>query len=81
MAEASDVFGILRQNLIDAGCGEEAVACCLEYAERGEWGRLLPTLTKQKAALLRAVHETEKQIDCLDYLVYQINRQFEGGKI
>ena len=34
---------------------------------------LLRLLGTQKRALLKTVHESQKCIDCLDYLVYQID--------
>lgn len=37
MAEASDEYGILRQNLIDAGYSENEAAVCLDYARKNEW--------------------------------------------
>lgn len=75
MPEASDARGILRQNLLDAGCGADTVRRCMDLAERRERGELLRVLARHRQALLNAVHEGEKRIDCLDYLVYQIERQ------
>lgn len=75
MAEASDKFGILRQNLIDAGCGDNTIKKCIDYAQSDEWDRLIPKLSEHKAALLGAVHENQKKIDCLDFLVYQIKKE------
>lgn len=77
MAEASDMLGILRQNLIDAGCDDEAAARCLAYAQGNRWDMLITELARHKSALLRAVHEGQRQIDCLDYLVYQLNKQHQ----
>ena len=74
MAEASDTLGILHQNLIDAGCNEQTIANCLDYARSGSWEQLLPLLSKQKTALLHRLHAQQKQIDCLDFLVYQIDK-------
>ncbi len=76
MAEASDVYGILYQNLVDAGCGEKEITGCMDYAQKGEWKNLLPVLTRHKKALLEQVHQSEKQIDCLDFLIYRLNKDF-----
>ena len=75
VAEASDKLGILRQNLVDAGCEENLIKSCLDYAKNGDWGAIAPLLTKHKAMLLGAVHESQKQIDCLDFLTYQIRKE------
>lgn len=76
MAEASDVYGILYQNLVDAGCGEKEITGCMDCAQKGEWKSLLPVLTRHKKALLEQVHKGEKQIDCLDFLIYRLSKEF-----
>ena len=75
MAEASDTMGMLHQNLIDAGCSEDLTQTCMELAKTARWDRILPLLSKQKADLLNAVHDGQKQIDCLDFLVYSIHKK------
>lgn len=74
MAEASDTLGILRQNLIDAGCGRELAGRCITLAQEKKTGELLLLLSRHRRTLLDGVHQREKQIDCLDFLIYQINR-------
>ena len=76
MAEASDVYGILYQNLVDAGCSEKRIADCMDYAKKGNWKNLLPMLLQHKKYLLELVHTSEKQIDCLDFLIYRLNKEF-----
>lgn len=62
------------QNLADAGCGRETIECCIACLDCGEKEELLKRLENHRNGLLHKVHEGEKQIDCLDYLVYQIMR-------
>ena len=75
MAEASDTMGILHQNLIDAGCSRELVETCMEFAKADQWNRILSLLAGQRVNLLDSVHDGQKQIDCLDFLVYSINKK------
>ncbi len=75
MAEASDIMGILHQNLIDAGCSEDLTRSCMELAKVNQWDRILSLLSKQRSNLLDSVHDGQKQIDCLDFLVYRINKK------
>ncbi len=75
MSEASDTMGILHQNLIDAGCGKDLIETCMELAKANKWKCLLPLLSKQRINLLDSVHDGQKQIDCLDFLVYSINKK------
>lgn len=76
MAEASDVYGILYQNLVDAGCSEKGIADCMDCARKGEWKKILPMLAQHKKILLERMHTSEKQIDCLDFLIYRLNKEF-----
>lgn len=75
MSEASDSMGILHQNLIDAGCSKDLIETCMELAKANKWKRLLTLLAKQRINLLDSVHDGQKQIDCLDFLVYSINKK------
>lgn len=75
MLEASDTMGILHQNLVDAGCSKDLIETCMELAKANKWKRLLPLLAKQRINLLDLVHDGQKQIDCLDFLVYSINKK------
>lgn len=75
MAEASDTFEILHQNLLDAGCDDSMVQLCIRYARQNEWKNISVVLKKHKDDLLEQIHNNQKRIDCLDFLVYQIQRK------
>ena len=62
------------QNLEDAGCTMDIIECCMACMEQGKKNELLKRLEEHRKALLHKVHEEEKHIYCLDYLVYQIGR-------
>ena len=66
----------LAQTLRDAGCTEEAAATLLADAQDDR--RLLELLARHRAELLDEVHRSEKKIDCLDYLVYQLEKRRAG---
>lgn len=75
MPEASDTQEILRQNLIDAGCDRELVQRCVALTEREQTAEVLRILSRHRRTLLDTVHQVEKQIDCLDYLVYKLEKE------
>lgn len=75
MSEASDTMGILHQNLIDAGCSKDLIDTCMEFAKTNKWNHLLPLLSRHRTSLLDFVHDGQKQIDCLDFLVYSIHKE------
>ena len=74
MAEASDTEGILRQNLIDAGCNSEIVQQCMELARGQRTKEMKQILTRYRRTLLDTVHGEQKKIDCLDYLFYKMEK-------
>lgn len=75
MPHAADTDGILRQNLVDAGCGPDVVRQCMVLIQEQDQAELMRVLSRHRRALLDALHQSEKQIDCLDYLVYQMEKK------
>lgn len=75
MAEAFDVLGIVRQNLKDAGCDKEIEKKCMCLAREGNYKEMLPILLSFRKTLLNAVRSGQKKIDCLDYLIYKIQKE------
>lgn len=75
MAEANDVYGSIYQNLIDAGCDRQTAEQCMVFAKEGRFTDMLPILVRHRKVLLGSLHESQKQIDCLDYLLYKIKKQ------
>ena len=75
MPEASDTQGILRQNLIDAGCDQELVQRCVALTQGERTAEVIRILSRHRRTLLDTVHQGEKQIDCLDYLVYKLEKE------
>lgn len=79
MAEASNLQAIFVQNLIDAGCDPKTTAQCMGFVEEKNQTQLLRLLLCHRCSLLEAVHGSQKKIDCLDYLIYQIQKTNLGG--
>lgn len=63
------------QNLEDAGCGLEMVAEFMNLGIAGNRQNQLKLLEQHRKRLLEKVHMNEKRIDCLDYLVFQMNKE------
>lgn len=62
------------QNLKDAGCDDSIVTAYIYAVNQGEQAKGLRILTQHRQCLMVCYHECEKQIDCLDYLIYQIKK-------
>lgn len=75
MPDASDTQGILRQNLIDAGCDQALVQRCIALTHEEKTIELLRILSRHRRALLDTIHLRQKQIDCLDYFVYKLKKE------
>ena len=67
----------VMQNLIDAGCSKGMIDDLMKQLAEDDMESLLQMLEQHRACLLSMVHQKEKQIDCVDYLVYQIKRSKE----
>ncbi len=75
MPHVEDSDSALRQNLVDAGCGPEIVRQCMVLVRERDQCELMRVLSRHRRALLDTLHQSEKQIDCLDYLVYQMEKK------
>lgn len=75
MPHISDVQGILRENLLDAGCDPELIERFMALIGQGKEQEALALLTKHRKHLLDCCHAEQKKIDCLDYLVYRMKKE------
>ena len=64
---------LLIRNLKDAGCSEADIQRFLKLGQAGRRRDHLQILATHRAALLEQLHASQRQIDCLDYLVYQMS--------
>ena len=64
---------LLIRNLKDAGCSEADIQRFLKLRQEGRRREQLRLLTTHRASLLDQLHVSQRQIDCLDYLVFQMN--------
>ena len=62
-------------NMKDAGCSEETIKRFLLCYQAGDIKGELKVLSNHRQALLDEVHKGQKEIDCIDYLVYQIEME------
>ncbi len=75
MAEASDTIGMVCQNLKDAGCDSQTTEQCMSLIRNGDYCGLMTILISYRKTLLNSVRLGQKQIDCLDYLIYKIQKE------
>lgn len=75
MAEATDKEGMLLQNLQDAGCSSEMIRQCATLVKTQQVSLTLVLLAKYRKTLLAQIYEKQKELDCLDYLVYALEHK------
>ncbi len=65
----------VRQNLVDAGCSEKDIDELMEKLKQGDVMCCMKKLANHRVDLLDDLHRHQKCIDCLDYLVYKIEKE------
>ena len=63
------------QNLKDAGCTDEMVEKFMALQDIEDEEQQMQLLSGHRKHLLEKLHNEEKQIDCLDYLIYQLQKR------
>lgn len=63
------------ENLKDAGCDNKQIQVLLELYKNGEKEKVHKILDKHRKNVLNKVHKNEKQIDRIDYFIYQMERK------
>ena len=79
MDETNKEF-LMRRNLTDAGFPESEITKIISLLEEGRETAVHRILAQQRTNLLNTVHENQKRIDCLDYLVYDMNNTPKPGR-
>lgn len=65
----------LLRNLEDAGCDETLIREFMQYNEEKDSSGQVRLLKIHRRNLLSSLHVCQSQIDCLDYLLYQIQKE------
>jgi DNA polymerase III delta subunit len=63
------------QNLEDAGCESDTITAFVDNMTKGKTAESIKLLNRHRQSLLDILHSYQRQIDCLDYLIYQITKQ------
>lgn len=63
----------IRQNLQDAGCDQQFIQSFLQQPTGGPGQMRL--LYQYRSTLLAQLHKYQREIECLDFLVYSLKKQ------
>ena len=64
----------IAQNLLDAGCGAEEIEAIMGCWRKGDLAQMEKQIAVCRREQLDRMHESQKCIDRLDYLRYQLER-------
>lgn len=62
------------QNLKDAGCDANKISDICRLYHAGQVQNVMKALRRHRCSLLDELHENQRKIDCLDFLIYQIQK-------
>lgn len=65
----------IRRNLKDAGCNDEQICHFIQSYKNNDSKKQLRILKCHRCSLREDVHVVQKKIDCLDYLIYLLNKE------
>lgn len=63
------------QNLKDAGCEKELVSEIIELYDKSKKEKIQEKLQVHRKKILDKEHKAQKQIDCLDFFLYQMKKE------
>lgn len=70
----------ILQNLKDADCNMDIISRFFQFEEHGKLSEQLRLLFAHRKFLLDKLHKSQKQIDCLDYLIFNIQQKQGAAK-
>ena len=70
----------VTQNLVDAGCDQGQIDRFWRLYTSGQPEELYALLAAHRRRLLECCHAQQRKIDCLDYLVYQLEHGGQRGE-
>lgn len=65
----------IKRNLADAGCNHSQIEQFLNLMDKNNRQEQYRFLSSYRLKLLHKLHESEHQIDCLDFLVYSMKKE------
>ena len=66
---------LCRQDLLDAGCPESSAAFAEQLYSSGKLREALQALKVIRCGLMDELHNSQRKVDCLDYLIRQIEKK------
>ncbi len=65
----------MKKCLEDIGCHQDQIRNFMQYIENKETQKMYQFLRKQRCYLLQNLHQEQKRIDYIDYLIYILKKE------
>lgn len=65
----------ITENLKDAGCNNKLIEEIIKLYDMGKKEKIKEILSTHRKEILDNEHKAQKQIDCLDFFLYQIEKE------
>ena len=70
----------VRCNLLDAGCNDESAAFVNQLVQAGRLSDALHEMKVIRCDLMDELHQSQRRVDCLDYLIRQTEKEIRSTK-
>ena len=67
----------LMQGLKDSGCTDETTAKICSLCSTGDYEAMLHQMKMQRCVLVEKMHESQKKVDRLDYLIHMQEKRMK----
>ncbi len=67
----------LMQGLADAGCDAETAERISRLCEEGSYDEALHQMKVQRCTLVEQMHESQRKVDCMDFLIRKQEKQIK----
>ena len=65
----------MRQNLLDAGCSRSQADTILSLHNAGRVAEAKQWLLRHRLFLMEELHADQRRLDCLDYLLHNMDKE------
>lgn len=65
----------LIQNMEDAGCSPQTIAQICGLYDNGQIQEVIKVLRRHRLHLMESLHESQEKVDCLDFLVWHMEKE------
>ena len=68
----------VKEDLLHVGCPEESAQAVERLANAGQLGDALRQMKVIRCGLMDELHQSQRRVDCLDYLIRQTEKEIKS---